>query len=285
MARDFTAAEKVSFAMDFPRLDVNRMNIVTAESTGTYNCFSWSVGITTRWNNVRTVREADRFYAEWGFTRVRPDRGQIALMGANFLNIKHGFRKVRGVLPRWSSKCGRNVRISHKLKELESSSYGRVLAHYGPRRLPVPGGGAFRLSALASGVLNETSVPQLALTKRDRRILQQDIKAVPGKLKESFSERFNAWKQDWPQVMRFSSDVGVVTCLDTFHPLLALGEEALPLLVDQLCDPENFPALQLYELMQTDSALVYEYEDDDETIIEGEQGRALNTVLLWIENR
>jgi hypothetical protein len=53
-----------------------------------------------------------------------------------------------------------------------------------------------------------------------------------------------------------------------------MGDQIIPLLVEKLTDPENFLALQLYDSLQPDEALVVRFDPGGDEILEGEQGRA-----------
>ncbi|HEY7152836.1 MAG TPA: hypothetical protein VH575_02655, partial [Gemmataceae bacterium] len=67
--------------------------------------------------------------------------------------------------------------------------------------------------------------------------------------------------------------------------LIALGPTILPLVIEQLANPENFFALQLYDAIQPNEKLLVQFEPDDERILEGEQGRARRVVQAWFANQ
>ena len=66
---------------------------------------------------------------------------------------------------------------------------------------------------------------------------------------------------------------------------IELGPTIIPLVVESLAHPENFLALQLYDAIQPNSQLLVQYEPDDDSILEGEKGRAQRVVQSWFANR
>ncbi len=70
-----------------------------------------------------------------------------------------------------------------------------------------------------------------------------------------------------------------------FDALVALGPAILPLVIDQLANPDHFLALQLYDAIQPDERLLVQFEPEDERILEGEQGRARRVVQAWFANQ
>jgi hypothetical protein len=64
-----------------------------------------------------------------------------------------------------------------------------------------------------------------------------------------------------------------------------MGDAIIPLVVNELIQPDNFIALQLYDRLQNEPRLLVEHSAEDDLILEGEQGRAHRTVRTYIRNR
>ena len=279
MPRSMTAAEKRRFSGYFPRLNVNRA-VVTGNATRVYNCISWTVGVTSRWIwPGSSIRNFDSFYTRYNL--VRASNGHIAAWGQSTSSMTHACISGRGHGPRWESKCGSDLRIQHGLNELVSSSYGRVVAFY-RQRTPL----TFDKEAEKFlSTFQEEGRVRISVTKAERTALRAATRAVPANARKRFDELFVAWKKSWsaPHAQLFS-DPGFVRFSPEFHNLVALGAETIPLVVDRLVDTDNFFALQLYDVLQPESSLTVQLDEDDELIVEGEQGRAARTVKLYLSN-
>ena len=98
---------------------------------------------------------------------------------------------------------------------------------------------------------------------------------MPEKDRADFVDAFAAWKKTWfSGGLAISSDPHTRAVGKEYDALIALGPAILPLVVEQLADPENFLVLQLYDALQPSEKLLVQFEPDDERILEGEQGRA-----------
>ena len=132
LPRPMTSQEKTQFKSWFPKLDVDNSK-VTAESTWKYNCISWTVGETQQWfwppsmYPDMTEREAfDKFYDSYSFKPA--ENGEVARW-RNKEGLTHGSVSY----PQdncWESKCGAAARITHKMKGLESDTYGWIDGFY-----------------------------------------------------------------------------------------------------------------------------------------------------------
>jgi hypothetical protein len=273
-----TPAEKKRFRSLFPNLDVDRA-VVTGEASIVYNCISWTVGVTKSWLwPGDSLADFDTFYQGFGF--LRAGDGTIADWVHSTSAMTHG--SVSGPVhgPQWESKCGGDLRIQHGLGELVGSSYGRVVAFYRKSRtMPA----AFE--SAAEEVMNEKTVKSY-LSAVQRRALAEERARIPEAVRTAFEKAFSAWKSTW-----FSGGLAVSSNAHTravgkeYDALIALGPAILPLVVEQLADPENFLALQLYDAIQPDDKLLVQFEPQDERILEGEQGRARRVVQAWFANR
>lgn len=278
MSRAMTSAEKQRFRGYFPRLDVNRAR-VTGNATRTYNCISWTVGVTNRWLwPGSSLSNFDAFYRRFGFRRT--GNGPVAAWGHSASRMTHGCISGRGHGPRWESKCGSDLRIQHGLNELVGASYGRVVAFYSRSR--------FALSESENNLINailNTEFEVMILNDEQAKILQAIVGEINAQTRKDFEELFSEWKKSWNKdEYSFLSDPAFVRNGDAYYKLAALGEEIIPLLVEKLTDPENFLALQLYDSIQDNNILRVDNDPEDDLIFEGEQGRAQRTVENFLNN-
>jgi len=244
-----------------------------------YNCISWTVGVTNRllWPG-NSLANFDIFYRGFGF--IRAGNGTIAAWGLSTSNMTHGSVTGPGHGPRWESKCGSDLRIQHGLNELVSSSYGRVLAFY--RR-------SGTLVAAYETTLEETMKEKTAksyMSAAQKRTFHEERERVAEELRAAFDKAFAAWKNTWfSGGLAINSNPHSRVVGKEFDALIALGPGILPLVVEQMADPENFLALQLYDALQPNERLLVQFEPDDERILEGEQGRAQRVVQAWFSNQ
>ncbi|HEV2818417.1 MAG TPA: hypothetical protein VGW40_14490 [Allosphingosinicella sp.] len=271
MARPMTAQEKQQFQQIFPNLDVNAA-VVTGEATTDYNCISWTVGVTNAWLwPGSTIQDFDAFYNQHGFWRA--SGGSIAAWGDSFAAMTHGSVSGPGHGPRWESKCGSLLRIQHGLNELDSPSYGHIVAYYSRR-------GIWwwfkKLFVLGKPVRREPMPARVSEAARAR--LEAAARALEPELKERFERLFEAWRKSWnaPEI-RIQSDPAAVRRSPEFEQLVALGPAILPAVAEKLADPANFFALQLFEALQPGKEYLIAIDPRASEIMEGEQGRAART--------
>jgi hypothetical protein len=129
---------------DFPQL--SRSTRPASPPTPTYNCIAWALGIDDRW---WWPQNADAYWPPACPEEVTIIAFQAAFAVCGFEpcengRLKNGYEKIalyaKGDLPthaarqlrsgRWSSKCGQNVDIEHKLRELEGEKYGQVVMYF-----------------------------------------------------------------------------------------------------------------------------------------------------------
>jgi hypothetical protein len=278
MARPMTPAERARFQGYFPNLNVNAA-VVTDNATRVYNCISWTVGVTNRWLwPGNSIGNFDTFYRGFGFTRS--GNGPIAAWGQSLMNMTHGSISGPGHGPRWESKCGPDLRIQHGLNELVGGTYGRVLAFYRRNRtLPAD------YATLLEDLMKEKTAKSY-VSAAQKRSLNAECDKVPEEIREDFEKAFAAWSSTWfSGGLAINSNPFTRTIGKEYDALIALGPAILPLVIEQLADPDNFFALQLYDALQTNEKLLVQFEPDDERILEGEQGRAQRVVQTWFANR
>ena len=281
MRRKMTAVEKKRFKGYFPDLDVERA-VVSGGRTSKYNCISWTIGVTRRWIwPGSNIQDFDKFYASHGC--IRSSYGPIAIWGHNPSNMSHGCISGPDHGPRWESKCGGDLRIQHGLNELVGGSYGQVLAFYN-REID------FVKESVAiyepRDIFGLKGVQQVKHKKTEaKRILESVIKEMDRQTISEFEARFSTWAKTWhsPYTAHLSNPA-FVKDNEEFVELLKMGTGILPLVVEKLTDPKNFFALQLYDSLQLkgEKAMIVHIDPEDDTMMEGEQGRAARTVEQWV---
>jgi hypothetical protein len=276
MSRPMTPQEKAQFKSWFPKLNVDTAT-VTGEATTVYNCISWTVGVTDRWLwPGASLTNFDGFYRQWGC--VRSNNGPIAAWGLNTSNMTHGCVSGDGHGPRWESKCGSSLRIQHGLIELESSSYGHVIAFYN-KVVGVAAPFAEAHAALLSA--KEEHIMKLSPSYSDR--LKQETESVSKEIAAKFHETFAAWKNSWfTGSLSIDSNPYSRAKGREFDALVELGPQVLPLIVEKLIQDDNFFSLVIYDALQSDVRFIVEYASDDPRLLEGEQGRAIRVVKTWL---
>jgi hypothetical protein len=270
LPRKLTASEKITFLAAFPLLDVD-FTIVTDEPSGTYNCISWTVGVTNYWHwPGSSLANFDSFYSQFGLTRKT--KGYVAAWGFDSNNMTHGCISGPTHGPCWESKCGSLARIQHCLNELNGPSYGHVIAYYAWKIKFVP------LPIYLKKYMKEKK----EFTKDEISRLKAMIKEIPREKTADFEKRFSAWKKIWHTGSNaFSSDPYTRTKTAEYRELTALGKDILPLLVNKLMDESNFLALPAFEELANKRHII-SINAADEKVLEGEQGRAFRTVKNWI---
>jgi hypothetical protein len=163
---------------------------------------------------------------------------------------------------------------------MEGGVYGRVKAFYRASPLiPAP------FASLSEKSVRGRTVKSYA-TPAQQKALRQLRDAVPPDVRTAFESAFAAWKASWFRgSLAASSDPHTRTVGPEFDAIVSLGPVVVPLVVKKLADPENFLALQLYDVIQPDNRLVVQFDAGDERITEGEQGRARRVVQTWFANR
>jgi hypothetical protein len=101
-------------------------------------------------------------------------------------------------------------------------------------------------------------------------------------LRERFDKAYAAWKATWdhPLIVVSSAPAARAQTIE-FLELVALGPEILPLLMEKLTDPYEFFALVAVDRLAPPELQVTR-EVNDEAVLLGEQGRAIETVQRWV---
>ena len=117
-----------------------------------------------------------------------------------------------------------------------------------------------------------------AISPAQRARLEAEIAQVPKVLRARFEGGYRDWKRTFarPDIL-VSSDSKAVRNSKEFAILVSLGPGILPLIVDKLLQPDQFFALQVYDVLQDRPEL-----REDGHLDMGEQQRALATARRWL---
>jgi hypothetical protein len=284
MARSLTPQEKAQARQVWPRMNVDAV-VVTDEATNRYNCLSWTLGITTSWvwpwgSRNATKAEFDALYRSYGFSPA--GAGTIAAFGLNLNSMTHGSITGPGHGPRWESKCGAWLRIQHSLGEMEGGSlYGNVLGFY--RRVALLTADLQQANERLQTLLKAQTMKELInLTDDQLHYVRTRATQADEQLKARFDQAYSSWRATWNHpLIAVSSAPSARAQTTEFLELIALGPEILPLLMEKLTDPDEFFALVAVDrLVRPELQVIREL--DDEAVLLGEQGRAIETVQRWV---
>lgn len=286
MARSLSPAEKTQARQVWPRLAVDAV-VVTDEATDRYNCLAWTLGITTSWiwpwgSRNATKPEFDALYRSYGFNPG--NSGSIAAFGLNLNSMTHGSITGAGHGPRWESKCGAWLRIQHGLGELEGGSvYGNVLGFYaGARATPLVTGMRPAIERLNLLLEAETTKDLISLADDQLNYVRTRATQVDEQLRQRFDQAYAAWRSTWNHPLIAVSSAPAARAQTTeFLELVALGPEILPLLMVKLTESTEFFALVAVDRLARPELQVTR-ELDDEIVLLGEQGRAIETIQRWV---
>lgn len=266
-----------------------------------YNCIAWTLGITTNWIEPPKGKPRDRAALNklYGQYRDTPQydtyASGIAIYGKDAINIAHASVKLdvrsRELGERWTSKLGKSFLVTHHLADLTgaASSYGWVYGFY----RQVYGGRPvttqltrpevnLKYDEEGMAVLDPELVPPYEFGDAHDEVMRRAA-ATPATMQEAFSAAWDDWRRTWDEPpLVFSSFAADSTKSIQFERLVRLGREILPLLMRELLSAENFFALQAVErLLPADQ--IFSPEISDREYFGGEQYRAFQTVLRWVE--
>jgi hypothetical protein len=136
-----------------------------------------------------------------------------------------------------------------------------------------------RLQALLKG---QTMKGVITLTADQLNYVRKRAGQVDKQLKERFDIAHAAWKATWshPLIAVSSAPAARAQSIE-FLELIALGPDVLPLLMEKLTEPDEFFALVAIDRLAPPELRVT-HEPDDEAVLLGEQGRAIETVQRWV---
>jgi hypothetical protein len=279
LPRALTGPEQTQARSYWPRMAVANV-VVTDEPTERYNCLAWTLGITTSWiwpwgSRPATKAEFDALYRSYGFSPATA--GPIAAFGLSQVAMQHGSISGPGHGPRWESKAGNWLRIQHGLAEMEGGTvYGDVRGFYSRSNLRAAEPADARLSRMLS------TQTMMTLTAEQGDLVRARAASVDRPIRDRFDAAYAEWRATWshPLVIVSSAPIDRSQSLQ-FLELVALGPDIVPLLMEKLLDPTEFFALVAVDRL-IPPTLVVVRELDDDVVLQGEQGRAIETVQRWI---
>jgi hypothetical protein len=274
MLRQKTYTEQQRLRSYFQNLNTSQV-MVSGETSYTYNCVSWSVGINSRWLwPGNTLSDFDYFYSLFGYERTMT--GTIAVWGHDSHTITHVSILVPDSQPDWESKCGADIRLRHQLNEFKGPTYGRVIAFYSPVNVS---------DCSAISILEKLDKKIEPINKEHLQLLKKQIQQVPKKTIIEFEKQFEDWRNSWfSGRLAINSNPTIRTTCYEFFRLVKMGEVIIPLIMQKLIEKENFFALQLYAKIQPNSELIAEHNLFSENFLSGEQGLANKNLQLYLQS-
>jgi hypothetical protein len=149
-----------------------------------------------------------------------------------------------------------------------------------------------RLPQLAAGAATAGLAPAAPVCARPRSYLSRpeaaqlrdEIAAIPREIRRAFDRRYQAWRKTW-------DSPGLASLSDTksrrnsaeFAALVGLGPRILPLLIGEIAHPQEFFALQAYEVLQP--GWPADIEADGKPVFESEQAKAERAVKDWFRHK
>ena len=270
--KDLTEDEKYHLLRVYPKIELDLVK-VTDNETRNYNCIAWSLGLDDRWvNPLGSIESMVEYYKMYGCEETTiVSEQKIDLWATVDLKPRHGskfFKTERGESI-WESKQGESKRITHNRQGVENGTYGIIVKSFT----------APQLSSQYSRKLKEWTNKQLMTI--DKQIHKLSLEII-----YEFENRFLNWKNVWfTGETKYTSNTNDLKLLIEYESLYELGESIIPLLVKKLCDEDNFPALVLYDDLQMNHQLKLNIEDSFDIWVMGEQERAAQTILKWINEQ
>jgi hypothetical protein len=218
----------------FPNLAADN-SFKSGPETSVYNCFSWSVGVTSSWYQwMSSLADFDSFFQSYGYTRsgATADNAAIALWTNNG-NFTHASVRKNSTITKphgfeWESKCGQLERVMHIRDALNGSSYGDITYYYKP------------ISGTVVSAVNESYFSQSDL---DRITFLKD--GIPATVVSGFETKYLTWKSTWsrPEIA-IHSNYRKYAESEEYNSLLEYctkyGKATWPLFIDKLAQGDIF---------------------------------------------
>jgi hypothetical protein len=228
----------------FPNLAADN-SFMSGPATGVYNCFSWSVGVTSTWYDWMTsLADFDSYFQSYGYTRsgATSSNAAIALWALNG-NFTHASVRKNSTITKphgfeWESKCGSLERVMHIRDALNGNSYGSIAYYYRPINGTV--------SALNESYFSQSDLNLIALLK--------DL--ISATVLSGFETKYLAWKKTWdsPEIAIHSNSRKYAES-EEYNSLLRYcikyGKATWPLFIDKLAQGDIFVGNLLEDLTYT----------------------------------
>lgn len=193
---------------DFPNLEEDDA-IKSAAASTTYNCISWSGGITQYWEwppsplsnfyDADPLKAFDKFYASRGLTRngATKDNAVVALWAiVNNGNRSYTHASVKNGADinlhgyDWESKPGSLTRTFHPKDALTGDGYGEIVEYY--RKDPTS-----QAKALMSETTENKEKTEVAtFTDQEKDVISSKLMQLPSGAESKFNELFSKWYED-----------------------------------------------------------------------------------------
>jgi hypothetical protein len=136
-------------------------------------------------------------------------------------------------------------------------------------------------AAAATGLARPASArPQPYLSGSQAAELRHEIAAIPREIRRAFDQRYQAWRNTWDSpALAVPSDTRSRRNSAEFATLVGLGPQILPLLIDKIAHPQDFLALQVYEVLRPDWPA--NIEADGKPVFASEQAKVRRAVQDW----
>jgi hypothetical protein len=123
--------------------------------------------------------------------------------------------------------------------------------------------------------------PKSYLSRSNAVKLHDQIATIPQDTRGEFERRYRAWRKTWdsPSLVLLSDTASLRRSAE-FAALTGLGPQILPLLVEKMAHPQEFFALQAYEVMRPDWPA--NIETGGERVFDSEQAKAERAVKDWL---
>jgi hypothetical protein len=239
LPRKLTDRERSELSVYFPQLNVEEA-LVTGEATKQYNCIAWSVGNTKTWDwpplmypELSATESVRAYYRDRGYIEYEPKPDEILENGTvaywqKDVTPKHAsvLKSQNSYLP-WESKLGTLVRIAHNRDELESESYGKIVAYFVKAPLAISENSTFKMSVKKLVEMNAK--------------LKLDLIAVDPQLKLKFDTFYADWlSYRKKNFVSGSADPNLHISGSAYYQLLKLGPDTLPLFIDKMLQGDFF---------------------------------------------
>lgn len=279
MARRPTDGEWATLRSWFPNLPRDSVWVLGGATTR-YNCLAWALGRTDRWiwpwSGLPTLAQFTAYLRNFGYATGTPAAaaayGKAA--GSTYA-IGHIARFWVGAP---SSKLGSYLLIHHTWGGLNGGTYGSLRQYY--RRVSLLQERAEPMEDIEVQVEEGEPLPELS--DDEMSYLRSLADSVEADAKARFEDAYGRWKAALlePPVLLDSTGVSA-TMVQSFHETVVAAQDAVPLLLLRLLEPDEHFALRIAEQILPPGAVAL-FELDDPQTTEGEQYRARLTVLSWL---
>lgn len=118
-------------------------------------------------------------------------------------------------------------------------------------------------------------------TAKEKKVIEKAVSEIPDSTRKTFDKRYKAWKDAYMNnhEIRLSSRTESSKEVPEYKELVKMGDRIIPLLIQKMSEDIdlNFFDLVPYHHLQTNEKLKV-------CGMMSEQGRAYQTVLLWVKS-